>query len=138
MPVYLLDTNVISDLMAEHPRAKSRLRTTTGHIVTSVIVCGEVRYGLERIPAGKRRDNLRAKANNVLRALTCENVTEPIADIYADLRADSETKGLALDDNDLWIAATALALNAILVSRDADFARTGRIHVEDSSQQAIR
>jgi len=31
-------------------------------------------------------------------------------------------RGLALDENDLWIAATALALNATLVSRDTDFA----------------
>jgi tRNA(fMet)-specific endonuclease VapC len=29
--------------------------------------------------------------------------------------------GLPLDENDLWIAATALALDATLVSRDSDF-----------------
>jgi predicted nucleic acid-binding protein len=29
---------------------------------------------------------------------------------------------LSLDENDLWIAATAIALGATLVTRDADFA----------------
>jgi ABC-type uncharacterized transport system ATPase subunit len=35
--------------------------------------------------------------------------------VYEDCR------GLPLDENDLWMAATALALSAILVSRDSDF-----------------
>jgi predicted nucleic acid-binding protein len=30
--------------------------------------------------------------------------------------------GLTLDENDLWVAATALALGATLVGRDSDFA----------------
>lgn len=30
-------------------------------------------------------------------------------------------RGLILDENDLWIAATAIALDATLVSRDTDF-----------------
>jgi predicted nucleic acid-binding protein len=29
--------------------------------------------------------------------------------------------GLPLDENDLWIAATALAIDATLVTRDTDF-----------------
>jgi predicted nucleic acid-binding protein len=33
-----------------------------------------------------------------------------------------QQRGLTLDENDLWVAATALALGATLVSRDNDFA----------------
>jgi len=36
-----------------------------------------------------------------------------------------------LDENDLWIAATALALGATLVSRDADVQQIGGLRVED-------
>jgi predicted nucleic acid-binding protein len=32
-----------------------------------------------------------------------------------------QRRGLPLDENDLWIAATALAMAATLVSRDSDF-----------------
>jgi predicted nucleic acid-binding protein len=42
-----------------------------------------------------------------------------------------ETHGLSLDDNDLWIAATALSLPAVLVSRDTDFTRIPTLHLED-------
>ncbi|MEK6563200.1 MAG: PIN domain-containing protein, partial [Candidatus Binatota bacterium] len=35
------------------------------------------------------------------------------------------------DENDLWIAATALFLNAVLVSMDSDFQRVNALNVED-------
>jgi hypothetical protein len=39
----------------------------------------------------------------------------------ANIKASQRRCGLPLDENDLWIAATALAMNATLVSRDTDF-----------------
>jgi predicted nucleic acid-binding protein len=38
---------------------------------------------------------------------------------------------LALDENDLWIAATARQSRATLVSRDSDFQRIDGLKVED-------
>jgi predicted nucleic acid-binding protein len=40
-------------------------------------------------------------------------------------------RGLSLDENDLWVAATALATGATLVSRDSDFRRIDRLAVAD-------
>jgi predicted nucleic acid-binding protein len=37
-------------------------------------------------------------------------------------RLSREQEGLTLDENDLWIAATASALRATLITRDRDFA----------------
>jgi predicted nucleic acid-binding protein len=36
-----------------------------------------------------------------------------------------------LDENDLWIAATAVALDAVLVSRDSDFQQIEGLKVDD-------
>jgi predicted nucleic acid-binding protein len=36
-----------------------------------------------------------------------------------------------LDENDLWIAATALALAAVLISRDSDLYQIDGLTVED-------
>ena len=41
-----------------------------------------------------------------------------IARMYATLRCRLRSQGLLIADNDLWIAATALARDLILVSRD--------------------
>ena len=41
---------------------------------------------------------------------------------YASLKLARQQRGLTLDENDLWVAATALALRATLVSRDRDLA----------------
>ena len=37
------------------------------------------------------------------------------------MKVSQQRRGLPLDENDLWIAATALVLDATLVSRDSDF-----------------
>ena len=53
--------------------------------------------------------------------LPCEVVSEAAGDHYSKVKFGSFSKGLALDENDLWIAATALAAGAVLVTRDNDF-----------------
>lgn len=131
MPAYLLDTNAISDLVRKQPKIRARFASPPGRVLTSVIVRGEVRYGIERMPPGKRRDAFERKTNVLFRQLLLARVTRKAADIYGSLRATLENQGLRLDDNDLWIAATALSLGAVLVSRDADFARVPGLEVED-------
>ena len=80
MPGALLDTNAISDLMKDHAKLKARvLRLTAGSLRTSVIVLGEFRYGIERLPVGKKRSELEAKAKSMLPSfLKVETVTLPI------------------------------------------------------------
>ena len=46
-----------------------------------------------------------------------------LAIYYAQLRRQAEQRGTRLHDNDLWIAAAALAFDAILVTSDRDFDR---------------
>ena len=45
------------------------------------------------------------------------------ADYYAPMKRYAEQQGTPLSENDLWIGATAMALNAILVTADSDFQR---------------
>jgi tRNA(fMet)-specific endonuclease VapC len=134
MPAYLLDTNAISDIMMDHPRIKIQVAAHSGHYATSAIARGEIRYGLERLPIGKRRTTLEQKAAAVLAAMPCEPVTESAADTYGVIRRETEAKGVTLGDNDLWIAATALTLGAIVVSRDQGFRHVPGLLVEDWTQ----
>ena len=131
MPIYLLDTNAVSDLMARQPTISAKVAAKLGQLVTSVIVRGEICYGLERLPHGKRRSELQARAAHVLPSLPCEVVSEQVSDIYSRIRRTAEVNGLSCDDNDLWIAATSLVLGAVVVTRDKDFANIPGLQVED-------
>ena len=93
------------------------------------IVRGEILFGISRLPHGKRRAELEATADFFLEAFQCEPVPKRAADLYADLKMLRQQRGLGLDENDLWIAATAKALSAVLVSRDNDFAEIDDLQV---------
>jgi tRNA(fMet)-specific endonuclease VapC len=131
MLTYLLDTNTLSAIMADHPKVKTRMSGLVVRIITCPIVCGEIRYGLECLPPGKRRSNLEAKATAVLAAIPIEPVPQAAGDIYGTIRRTMELHGRNPDDNDLWIAATALSLGATLVSNDHEFAHVPGLVVED-------
>lgn len=132
---YLLDTNAISDLVSEHPRITARLASLPGgdRVFTCAIVHGEVLFGLGRLPVGKRRTTLEQKTAGVMAGLPSEAIPAAAAEAYARVKLTRQRSGLALDENDCWIAATALALGATIVSRDSDLLRIDGLAVEDWS-----
>jgi predicted nucleic acid-binding protein len=133
--IFLLDSNAFSDLMRKHPKLADRLTALadSDKVAICTIVRGEILYGLERLPQGRRREHLRSLAAPLFAALSCEPVPEAAGDHYAGIKRSREQNGLALDENDLWIAATAVALGAVLVSRDGDFARIEGLNTQDWS-----
>jgi predicted nucleic acid-binding protein len=78
------------------------------------IVRGEIQYGIERLPHGKRREDLGAKAQHIFAAVPCESIPPAAADAYARLKREAEQAGTPLDENDLWIAATCDSVALVL------------------------
>ena len=120
---YFLDTNAVSDLMGSASLLDLWLATLpeTASVITCPIVRGEILYGLERIPEGKRRAKLKQDAMRLLDRFPCEPIPPNAAERYAATKWSREKQGLSMVENDLWIAATALALGATLVTRETDF-----------------
>jgi tRNA(fMet)-specific endonuclease VapC len=129
----LLDTNAVSDLMRDHPQVKARVGACPDPIATSTVTVGEIRYGLARLPAGKKRADLEARAQAILSAVRLDPVSEAVADTYGRIKASLESQGFNLDDNDLWIAATALTNGDRLITRDHIFSHVPGLQVEDWS-----
>jgi tRNA(fMet)-specific endonuclease VapC len=131
--LYLLDTNILSDMMRNPTRlAAQQFRTTlsksdTVGISTSVIVQCELLFGL------RRRTHPRWQTHY---ALLMESVAvmpfdADVAVHYARLRTALEAAGTPIGSNDTLIAAHALALNATLVTADAEFTRVPDLRVEN-------
>lgn len=95
------------------------------------IVRGEVMYGLERMPEGRKRRDFVTKARNLLQKIPWEQISAEVGDFYARLKRDVERRGIPLYENDLWIAATAMNLGAILVTSDDHFKRIQGLTIED-------
>jgi len=91
------------------------------HVVTCAIVRGEILFGIARLPPGRRRTELEETGRQFLATVRCESVPERAGDFYAAVKLARQQRGLTLDENDLWVAATALALGTTLVTRDSDF-----------------
>ncbi len=125
MNKYLLDTSTCSLLMQDNSRVKGRLDSLTesDYHFTCTIVKGEILFGIQRLPSGKRKQELEQKADELFTEVQCDPIPEQVADTYAQIKVAAEQQGTSLGECDLWIAATALALDAILVASDSDYER---------------
>jgi tRNA(fMet)-specific endonuclease VapC len=125
MNKYLLETSTWSLLMRDIPKVKGRLNSLaeSDYLFTCPIVKGEILFGILRLPTGKRRRDLEQKANELFAQIPCDPIPENVGDTYAQIKVAAQQQGTSLDECDLWIAATALALDAILVTSDSDYQR---------------
>ncbi len=127
-----LDTNVISELAktARDPAVVAFLRRQPHDTVFIPAICeAEIRYGLARLPAGRRRDTLTATmaaffANGFAgRILPFDSVC---AAFYGELHAARDAAGRPISVADAMIAATARAHGAAVATRNVtDFAGCG-------------
>lgn len=119
---YLLDTNIISDLVRNpQGRVTSRIREVgEAQVTTSIIVAAELRFGAAR----KGSTRLNAQVEAVLAAMEILPLEEPAACAYGLLRARLEKKGQMIGGHDLLIAAQAISLGFTLVTaNEREFAR---------------
>ena len=131
--IFLLDTNAFSDLMRKHSKLDARMSSlpAADTVVICPVVRGEIRYGIEQLPQSRRRQDLEDQAAPLFSIIPCESIPEAAGDHYARIKLTRQQKGLTLDENDLWLAATALALGAALISRDTDFQQIDGLTVND-------
>ena len=119
---YLLDTNIISDLVRRpNGRATQQIRRVgDAKVCTSIIVAAELRYGAAK--SGSRR--LTTQLEAVLGTLEVLPFEAPADTTYGLLRARLEQSGQPIGGNDLLIAAHTMALGHTLVTdNEREFAR---------------
>jgi tRNA(fMet)-specific endonuclease VapC len=118
---YLLDADwIISYLNGRRQAVELIEQLADDELAVSIIVVGEIYEGLL---IGPRSDERRASFELFLRSVEVLSPDDAVAHRYAEIRAQLRSQGQLLPDNDLWIAATALAYDLELVSRDHHFER---------------
>ena len=129
---FLLDTNVISELIKPEPDGNV-LRwideTEETILFLSVLTLGEVRSGIERLSPGRRRGRLESWLTADLRHRFQDRILgidEAIAERWGALSATAAKKGRPVPVIDGLLAATALHHDLRLVTRnDTDVSVTG-------------
>jgi hypothetical protein len=120
----ILDTNVISALMGPVP-VGSVLNWFNGLPQSSFRITAineaEIRYGIARLPDGRKKRELALLADDFL-----FSILEPLpfnrqaALCYAEIAAIREQAGFQIDVPDIQIAAIALAAGAAVATRNVD------------------
>lgn len=127
----ILDTNVVSELMRASPAAAvaSWVRQQQrGSLVTTAITIAEIRYGLARLPAGRRTSRLQEAAEEVLAVFPSQVLPfdDAAAGLYGVISAARERIGRPIDAFDAQIAAISRARQVQLATRNTkDFDETG-------------
>lgn len=133
MPQYLLDTNILSDVIRNPEgvvakRISQMARPERRNLCTSIIVAGELRFGA----AKKNSPHLLERVDEVLQSITVLPLEEGADRHYGRLRAQLEKVGSPISGNDLLIAAHALAANSVLVTDNTrEFRRIPGLRIEN-------
>ncbi|MGD0542130.1 MAG: PIN domain-containing protein [Tepidisphaeraceae bacterium] len=134
--VYFLDTNAISDLMRQNAKVMAQLALVgpPDELRICTIVRGEILFGIDRLPPGKKQNDLRERASSVFAYVDCQPIPPSSATKYSQIRCILEKTGFTLGENDLWIAACAMDVDAFLVTRDQAFRQISGLKILDWTQ----
>ncbi|MCJ2060355.1 type II toxin-antitoxin system VapC family toxin [Methylobacterium sp. J-048] len=127
---YLLDTNILSDLInrGRNGPVAAMLEGRTANVCTSIVAAAEIRYGVAR----KGSPSLAGRAETVLGTIPIAPLAAPADRYYGDIRALLTKRGTPIGPNDLLIAAQCLALNLCLVSANlSEFRRVPGLEIEN-------
>lgn len=121
MTIYVIDTNVISDLAAPAPKS-TVFANLARHIRDTLCLCEAVDYEIRRgyLKTGAL-SKLAVYEHTVKRQFQWVALTEDDWKLAAQFWAEAANRGRAFSDVDLLLAAVTIRLDAVIVSADSDF-----------------
>lgn len=125
---YLVDTNVLSELTKPRPDASTVewIRQHESELVLCSIVLGELRYGMLRLPAGRKRNELLKWYGVGIERFPSLDFDSDSAEAWATLLAKLKKAGRAMPIKDSMIAAIATQHGLTIATHNtADFQHAG-------------
>ncbi len=130
-PRYLLDTNTFIYIRRERPATVMRAfqRLKPGEAAVSVITLGELLYGVAK---SSQREAGVLQLQRIVEFVPVLPLPEAAASVYGTMRAELESRGQIIGNNDLWIASHAKAGGLTLVTNnEREFRRVRGLKVEN-------
>ena len=131
MPRYLLDTNICIYIKNHRPaEVLARFsKLPPGSVAMSVITYAELHFGVQKSAKPKESQRTLAQLVELIPTLALD---ENVSIQYGKIRQHLQASGKRIGNNDLWIAAHALATKLILVTNNlAEFKRVPGLRVEN-------
>ena len=128
---YLLDTNICIYIAKGQPLAvRHRFEShTLQELAMSTITVGELRFGAEK---SQSRDRALATIAQLVQMIQPCALPMAAAEHYGHVRASLQQQGMPIGNNDLWLAAHALAEGWTLGTNNTrEFSRVQELRVEN-------
>ena len=125
---FLVDANVLSEATKPSPDLKvvEWLRANEAELAVDPIILGEIRFGIDRMPAGQRRKRFELWFAEGVVNLVCLPIDATTGICWAKLLAKLQASGRAMPFKVSLIAATALAYGLTVATRNVrDFQQAG-------------
>jgi len=130
-PRFLLDTDICIYIAKHRPPAvRQRLQgLPPGSVGMSVITYGELRFGAE---GSQARDQAMSRLSRLVELIPVLALPDTAGEHYGRVRRQLAAAGTPIGNNDLWIAAHALAASLVLVTNNLrEFDRVPGLLVEN-------
>ena len=128
---YMLDTNICIYIAKGQPLAVRQHfeKHPLQALAMSTITVGELRFGAEK---SQFRERALATLDQLVQMIRPSALPMAAAEHYGHVRASLQRQGLPIGNNDLWLAAHALAEDWTLVTNNTrEFDRVPGLRVEN-------
>ena len=125
---FLVDANVLCAAMrpTPAPQVLAWLAKNERFLAVDPVVLGEIEYGILLLPESTRKKRLQTWFKEGVQKICVLDLDARTASVWASLLAKLKNQGLAMPLKDSLIAATALAHNLTVVTRNrSDFEKSG-------------
>ena len=127
---FLVDTNIWSETLKKRPDpdAVTWLRKHEQQLFMSTLTIGEIKSGIDQLPAGKRRHRYQTWLTKLSDRMGGRilSFNKSVATVWGQLLAQWLAKGVKLPTIDSQIAATAKRHSLVIATRnEIDFRRSG-------------
>ena len=126
---YIVDANLLSEAAKTDPAPQvlEWLRLNEAHLAVTPVILGELEYGILLLPTSRRKKQLEVWFEKIRSTAHCIDFDSKAASSWARLLAYLKSKGYDMPIKDSLIAASAIAHNLTVATRNARDFKNARV-----------